>query len=160
MQTTGVKIVATLGPSINSEDKIEALINAGASMFRVNSSHSTPEEHKATIDMVRKVSKKLNTNTAILLDLQGPKIRVGNLKQPIELQDGAEIKLRHSLEQVDETIPVDYSGIATDVKKNDTIYLDDGKLELKVIDTDGETVRAEVVRGGLLKPRKGLNLPG
>ena len=86
MQTTGVKIVATIGPSINSEEKIEALINAGASMFRVNSSHSTPEEHKANIDMVRKVSKKLNSNIAILLDLQGPKIRVGNLKQPIELQ--------------------------------------------------------------------------
>ena len=160
MQTTGVKIVATLGPSINSEEKIEALINAGTSMFRVNSSHSTPEEHKANIDMVRKVSKKLNSNIAILLDLQGPKIRVGNLKQPIELQEGAEIKLRHSSEQEGEIIPVDYSGIAVDVKKNDTIYLDDGKLELRVIDTDGVNIRAEVVRGGLLKSRKGLNLPG
>ena len=160
MQTTGVKIVATLGPSINSEEKIEALINAGASMFRVNSSHSTPEEHKANIDMVRKVSKKLNSNIAILLDLQGPKIRVGNLKQPIELQEGTEVKLRHSTEQEGEIIPVDYSGIAVDVKKNDTIYLDDGKLELRVIDTDGVIIRAEVVRGGLLKARKGLNLPG
>lgn len=160
MQTTGVKIVATIGPSINSEEKIEALINAGASMFRVNSSHSTPEEHKANIDMVRKVSKKLNSNIAILLDLQGPKIRVGNLKQPIELQEGTEVKLRHSTEQEGEIIPVDYSGIAVDVKKNDTIYLDDGKLELRVIDTDGVIIRAEVVRGGLLKARKGLNLPG
>lgn len=160
MQTTGVKIVATIGPSINSEEKIEALINAGASMFRVNSSHSTPEEHKANIDMVRKVSKKLNSNIAILLDLQGPKIRVGNLKQPIELQEGTEVKLRHSTEQEGEIIPVDYSGIAVDVKKNDTIYLDDGKLELRVIDTDGLIIRAEVVRGGLLKARKGLNLPG
>ena len=160
MQTTGVKIVATLGPSINSEEKIEALISAGASMFRVNSSHSTPEEHKANIDMVRKVSKKLNSNIAILLDLQGPKIRVGNLKQPIELQEGTEVKLRHSTEQEGEIIPVDYSGIAVDVKKNDTIYLDDGKLELRVIDTDGVIIRAEVVRGGLLKARKGLNLPG
>lgn len=160
MQTTGVKIVATIGPSINSEEKIEALINAGASMFRVNSSHSTPEEHKANIDMVRKVSKKLNSNIAILLDLQGPKIRVGNLKEPIELQEGTEVKLRHSTEQEGEIIPVDYSGIAVDVKKNDTIYLDDGKLELRVIDTDGVIIRAEVVRGGLLKARKGLNLPG
>ncbi len=160
MQTTGVKIVATIGPSINSEEKIEALINAGASMFRVNSSHSTPEEHKANIDMVRKVSKKLNSNIAILLDLQGPKIRVGNLKQPIDLQEGTEVKLRHSTEQEGEIIPVDYSGIAVDVKKNDTIYLDDGKLELRVIDTDGVIIRAEVVRGGLLKARKGLNLPG
>lgn len=160
LKSTGVKIVATLGPSINTEEKIEELINAGASMFRVNSSHSTPEEHKTNIDMVRKVAKKLNTNTAILLDLQGPKIRVGNLKNPVELLEGSEVFLRHSLEEVDETIPVDYSGIAADVKKNDKIYLDDGKLELKVLDTDGTTVKALVVRGGLLKARKGLNLPG
>lgn len=160
LKSSGVKIVATLGPSINNEQKIEELINAGASMFRVNSSHSTPEEHKTNIDMVRKVAKKLNTNTAVLLDLQGPKIRVGNLKAPITLVEDSEVLLRHSLEQIDDTIPVDYSGIAKDVKKGDQIYLDDGKLELKVIETDGTTVKAAVIRGGLLKPRKGLNLPG
>ena len=160
LKSSGVKIVATLGPSINNEETIEELIKSGASMFRVNSSHSTPEEHKTNIDMVRKVAKKLNTNTAILLDLQGPKIRVGNLKEPIELVEGAEVELKHSLEQVDKTIPVDYSGIAKDVKKGDTIYLDDGKLELSVITSDGTIVKAKVVRGGLLKPRKGLNLPG
>ncbi len=160
LKSSGVKIVATLGPSINNEETIEELIKSGASMFRVNSSHSTPEEHKTNIDMVRKVAKKLNTNTAILLDLQGPKIRVGNLKEPIELVEGAEVELKHSLEQVDKTIPVDYSGIAKDVKKGDTIYLDDGKLELCVETSDGTIVKAKVVRGGLLKPRKGLNLPG
>ena len=160
LKSSGVKIVATLGPSINNEETIEELIKSGASMFRVNSSHSTPEEHKANIEMVRKVAKKLNTNTAVLLDLQGPKIRVGNLKEPIELVEDSEVELKHSLEQVDETIPVDYSGIAKDVKKGDTIYLDDGKLELSVITSDGTIVKAKVVRGGLLKPRKGLNLPG
>ena len=122
LKSSGVKIVATLGPSINNEETIEELIKSGASMFRVNSSHSTPEEHKANIEMVRKVAKKLNTNTAVLLDLQGPKIRVGNLKEPIELVEDSEVELKHSLEQVDETIPVDYSGIAKDVKKGDTIY--------------------------------------
>ena len=160
LKSSGVKIVATLGPSINNEETIEELIKSGASMFRVNSSHSTPEEHKANIEMVRKVAKKLNTNTAVLLDLQGPKIRVGNLKEPIELIEDSEVELKHSLEQVDKTIPVDYSGIAKDVKKGDTIYLDDGKLELSVITSDGTIVKAKVVRGGLLKPRKGLNLPG
>jgi len=160
LKSSGVKIVATLGPAINSEEKIEELILAGASMFRVNSSHSTPEEHKSSIDMVRKISKKLGTNTAILLDLQGPKIRIGNLKEPVEITEGTTLLLRHSLEQLDDVIPVDYEGIAKDVKTNDTIYLDDGKLELKVLSTDGTTVKAQVVRGGLLKPRKGLNLPG
>ena len=156
----GVKIVATLGPAINNEQKIEELIKAGASMFRVNSSHATPDEHKTNIEMVRKIAKKLNTNTAVLLDLQGPKIRVGNLQEPIELIDGTEITLTHALEQTSEIIPVDYSGIAKDVKKGDQIYLDDGKLELKVESSDGTLVVAKVVRGGLLKPRKGLNLPG
>lgn len=160
LKSSGVKIVATLGPSINTEEKIEELINSGASMFRVNSSHSTPEEHKASIDMVRKVACKLGTCTAILLDLQGPKIRVGNLKAPIEIKEGETLLLSHSLEQVDEKIPVDYEGIAKDVKTGDKIYLDDGKLELKVLSTDGKIVKVEVVRGGLLKPRKGLNLPG
>ncbi len=160
LKSSGVKIVATLGPSINCEEKIEELIKAGASMFRVNSSHSTPEDHKKNVDMVRAVAKKLNTNTAILLDLQGPKIRVGNLVEPIELIEGTEILLTHSLELKDDLIPVDYAGIAKDVKCGDKVYLDDGKLELKVISSDGRIVKAEVVRGGLLKARKGLNLPG
>ncbi len=160
LKSSGVKIVATLGPSINTEEKIEELIKSGASMFRVNSSHSTPEDHKASIDMVRKVACKLGTCTAILLDLQGPKIRVGNLKAPIEIKEGETLLLSHALEQVDDKIPVDYEGIAKDVKAGDKIYLDDGKLELKVLSTDGKIVKAEVVRGGLLKPRKGLNLPG
>lgn len=160
LKSSGVKIVATLGPAIHSEEKIEELIKSGASMFRVNSSHSTPEEHKSSIDMVRKVANKLGTCTAVLLDLQGPKIRVGNLEKPLEIKEGKTLLLRHSLKQVDESIPVDYEGIAKDVKNGDKIYLDDGKLELKVHSTDGITVKAEVVRGGLLKPRKGLNLPG
>lgn len=160
LKSSGVKIVATLGPSINCEEKIEELIKAGTSMFRVNSSHSTPKEHKTSIDMVRKVSKKLNTSTAILLDLQGPKIRVGNIPNSIELIENTEVFLKHSNEFVDDVIPVDYCGIATDVKKNDQIYLDDGKLELSVAETDGIIVKANVIRGGILKPRKGLNLPG
>lgn len=160
LKSSGIKIVATLGPSVNNEQKIEELINAGVSMFRVNSSHSTPEAHKENIDMVRKVASKLGTSTAILLDLQGPKIRVGKLEQPIELNEGELIQLRHDTEYKDNIIPVDYSGIARDVKAGDTVYLDDGKLELRVSSTDGKIVTASVVRGGLLKANKGLNLPG
>lgn len=160
LKSSGVKIVATIGPSISTEEKIEELIKSGASMFRVNTSHSTPEEHKASIDMVRKVAQKLHTYTAILLDLQGPKIRVGNLNAPIELEDGQEVLLQHAECQTDDVIPVDYAGIARDVKPGDKILLDDGKLEFKVLSSDGNLVKALVVHGGLLKPRKGLNLPG
>ena len=160
LKSSRVKIVATLGPAINTEEKIEELIKSGASMFRVNSSHSTPEEHKKSIDMVRAVAKKLDTHSAVLLDLQGPKIRVGELEAPIEIKENELILLQHADKQSDGIIPVDYEGIAKDVNANDKIYLDDGKLELKVISTDGTTVKAKVIRGGLLKPRKGLNLPG
>ena len=160
MLTSGVKIVSTLGPSINSDEMIERMINAGVSMFRVNSSHSTIDEHKKSIERVRKISKKLHKNIAILLDLQGPKIRVGNLRTNIELIENSEVLIEHSIEQVDDKIPVDYSGIATDVNRGDKIYFDDGKLELEVLETDGKTIKALVVRGGLLKSRKGLNLPG
>jgi len=160
LKSSGVKIIATLGPSINTEEKIEKLINSGTSMFRINSSHASAKEHKSNIDLVRKVSKKLNTNTAILLDLQGPKIRVGNFKIPIELIENSLVTLKHSETIIDTIIPVDYEGIAKDVNKGDKIYLDDGKLELIVLNTDGETITANVIRGGILKPRKGLNLPG
>lgn len=160
LKSSGIKIVATLGPAVNNEQKIEELINAGVSMFRVNSSHSTPDAHKETIDMVRKVAEKLGTNTAILLDLQGPKIRVAKLEEPIELVEGKLVQLRHAAEYKDNIIPVDYEGIARDVKSGDTIYLDDGKLELRVNNTDGNVITASVVRGGLLKANKGLNLPG
>ena len=110
--------------------------------------------------MVRKVAEKLGTNTAILLDLQGPKIRVAKLDEPIELIEGKLVQLRHDTQYVDNIIPVDYEGIARDVKSGDTIYLDDGKLELRVNNTDGNVITASVVRGGLLKSNKGLNLPG
>ncbi len=160
LKSSGIKIVATLGPSVNNEQKIEELIKAGASMFRVNSSHSTPDAHKENIDMVKRVAQKLGTNTAILLDLQGPKIRVGKLELPIELTEGEFVQLCHATDYVDNIIPVDYEGIARDVNTGDTIYLDDGKLELRVTSTDGKVITASVVRGGLLKSNKGLNLPG
>ena len=160
LHSSGVKIIATLGPAINNREKIEELIKTGVSVFRINSSHSTPEEHKNNIDIIRKISKKLNANTAILLDLQGPKIRVGEFDKPINLIKNSEIILQHKASNNINTIPVDYSGIAKDVNKGDKIYLDDGKLELKVIETNGITIKALVIRGGFLKPRKGLNLPG
>lgn len=160
LKSSGVKIVATIGPAICNEEKIKQLILAGANMFRVNSSHSTPEEHKKSIDLIRNVSSKLNSNTAIMLDLQGPKIRIGKLENPVNLVVNTEVKLQHATELKNDIIPVDYEGIAKDVKKGDTIFLDDGKLELKVITSKDNIVTAKVIRGGELKARKGLNIPG
>lgn len=158
---TKTKIVATLGPSTSTYEKILELAKAGATMFRLNTSHDTMEVHADRIANIKKVAKDLNRFLPILIDLQGPKIRVGNLAEPIQLTDGQEIFIKPSLEQEDKnTIPVDYKGIIDDVKVGEKVLLDDGKIELKIIEVLKDRIKAQVIHGDLLKTRKGLNLPG
>lgn len=155
------KILATLGPACNSEENIAELIKAGARTFRVNSSHGKPENHQENIDRVKKVSAELGIYVGILLDLQGPKIRVGNLKEPMDLQKNQEYIIKPMLETNEpNVIPVDYPGIINDVKKGDRILLDDGKIELKALDVNETEILAQIVFGGKLTSRKGLNIPG
>ncbi len=155
------KIVATLGPVSRDEKIIEQLLLAGANVFRINTSHNTAEEHKETIDKVKAVSKRLKAYAAVMVDLQGPKIRVGNLIEPIELKQDMELVLQYGLDQTDkDVVPVDYKGIAKDLKSGEKIYLDDGKIEFEVLEVNGEKVKVKVMHGELLKPRKGLNIPG
>ena len=127
------KIVATLGPSTSNYEMISQLVEAGASMFRLNTSHGTEEGHAANIEIIRKISQETGKYIPILIDLQGPKIRVGNIPNPIEIKEGQEI----ILEATDEVnnpdiLPVDYEGIADDVKSGDKILLDDGNIGLVV----------------------------
>lgn len=157
---TKTKIIATVGPGTATEEKIQALIEAGANTIRINSSHESEAIHKERIEIIRKIAKKLGKYTAVLLDLQGPKIRVGNMDQPIMLVKGEQVTLKPSLTTDGSFIPVDYSGILGDVSAEEKILLDDGKLALKVISTDSEKIIAEVIHGGELKQRKGLNIPG
>jgi len=155
------KIIATIGPATCTEEKIKELILAGAKIFRINSSHESKEIHKERIEIIRKISGELNLHIPVILDLQGPKIRVGNLKEPIELVKGTKITLKPALDQEDPTIiPVDYMGIVNDVKQGDKILLDDGKLGLTVLSVMKDSIIAEVIYGGILKSRKGLNIPG
>ena len=154
------KIVATLGPASNSPDIIKELILTGVSMFRINTSHGTIEEHQETISKVRKASESLKKYIPILIDLQGPKIRVGNIKQPVEIKEGQEIILKHTSKEEQGVIPVDYKGIAEDVSPSDTILLDDGKVGLEVIKVKDKCVYTKVIYGSIIKPRKGINLPG
>ena len=161
MNKNKTKIVATLGPVSRDEKIIEELILAGANVFRINTSHNTAEEHKQTIDKIKAVSKRLKAYTAVLVDLQGPKIRVGNLIEPIPIKEGQELVFQYGLEQTDkDIIHVDYKGVAQDVKPGEKILMDDGKIEVEVVEVNGDKVRAKVVHGELLKPRKGLNIPG
>lgn len=155
------KIVATLGPSTSNYEMISQLVEAGASMFRLNTSHGTEEGHAANIEIIRKISQETGKYIPILIDLQGPKIRVGNIPNPIEIKEGQEI----ILEATDEVnnpdiLPVDYEGIADDVKSGDKILLDDGNIGLVVTGVSNHQVHAKVLYGKLIKPRKGINLPG
>ncbi len=153
------KIVATLGPASSSYEIIYKLIEAGASMFRLNTSHGTIEGHLENIKNIRKTAKELNTHIPILVDLQGPKIRVGNIPEPVKITKDEKIRLK-ACDYVPGLIPVDYAGIADDVKIGDKILLDDGKVGLEVLGVNDCTIQAKVLYGDTIRPRKGINLPG
>ena len=155
------KIVATLGPATSTYDMIKKLIEAGASMFRLNTSHGTEEGHLENIKHIRQAARDLDVFVPILVDLQGPKIRVGSIPEPIEIKENQTIKLKAGeFEKDSDIIPVDYTGIADDVKIGDKILLDDGKVGLEVLEINNSVISAKVLYGQCIKPRKGINLPG
>jgi pyruvate kinase len=156
------KIVATLGPASSNKDILLAMIKAGVDVCRLNFSHGKVEDHQKVIDIIREINQKYKTNVGILADLQGPKIRIGLVKDGgINLINGNQIKFT-TKECIgdDDQIYMTYETFPQDVKAGEIILLDDGKLQLKVISTDRkETVICEVVHGGVLTSRKGVNLP-
>lgn len=157
------KIVCTIGPATNSEQKIEQLIRAGMNVARLNFSHGTHEDHALVIERVRSISARLGCPIAILQDLQGPKIRTGLLQdgQPVQLEDGARLVITtREVPGTAEIVSTTYKQLSQDVKVNDRILLDDGLLELCVLGKTETDVQCEVIHGGLLKEHKGINLPG
>jgi pyruvate kinase len=155
------KIVCTLGPSSNTEEKIDRLVRNGMNIARINFSHGTHEENGKVIQNVRKVADRYGLSLPILADLQGPKIRIGTMKdggQQVESGDYVTLTTE-DIEGTAETIPVDYKGLIDDAVEGNRLLIDDGLLELKVIKKDESSLVAKVVVGGLLKSRKGLNLP-
>ncbi len=157
---TKTKIVATLGPSSSDYETIKRLVEAGVTVFRINTSHGEKEEHAEKIKIIRQIEKELNKNLPILIDLQGPKIRVGKIPNPIEIKKGQEVILENTNELKDGIIPVDYEGIAKDVTVGEKILLDDGKVGLRVEKVIGSKVYTVVEHGNIIKPRKGINIPG
>lgn len=162
------KILCTMGPAIASQEKIVQLIKAGASAFRLNMSHGQYSSHEHYIDIIRKAEERLGVNVPIIADLQGPKIRVADFKgvEFMTLTTGREIQMadvgtiRHQkLQPTDSLVPVQYPTLAQDVKMGDILLFDDGLMQVQVLATNGEVVRAIVINGGKLKPRKGINLP-
>lgn len=154
------KIVSTLGPSSNTKEKIRELVLAGVTMFRLNSSHGDFEQHLRNLTYIREVEEELDTLIPVLLDLQGPKIRVGVLDEPIKIEKGQILKFKHQEKLENDIIPVDYEGIAKDVSTGSKILMDDGKISLEVVKVEDEIVHAKVIAGELLKQRKGINIPG
>jgi pyruvate kinase len=155
------KIIATLGPSSNSQGMIEKLIKAGVNLVRVNMSHGEPATHRQTIDRVRLAAGKTRRHIGILMDLCGPKIRVGRFANDgIRLKAGTTVVVTtRTVTGTDGLIPSQYKSLHKDVKKGEHILLDDGKLCLRVVGVDDRDVRCRVVDGGWLSNHKGMNLP-
>ena len=155
------KIIATLGPASKSEAKISQLIDAGVNVFRLNMSHGTHDEHREMAMRIRKISNRKKQHVAILMDLCGPKIRVGIFEHgAIDIVAGEEIIVSCTgVTGKPGLIPSQYKSLYKDVKRGDRILLDDGKLELKVKSIKDKDVKCDVIYGGVLKDKKGLNLP-
>ena len=155
------KIVATVGPASNTKEGLKTLIDAGVDVFRLNFSHGTHEGHANVIKLVRELNKELGTNVALLQDLQGPKIRVEEVENNgVEIVAGG--KLVITTERIignADRVSTSYQDLVKDVQVGDDIMIDDGKLELRVIEKGANDITCIVIYGGILKSRKGINLP-
>ena len=152
------KIIATIGPKTSSKEKIKQLIEKGVNVCRLNFSHLSYEDAQKIISNIKAANQELGVHTAILADLQGPKIRVDDFEKPIKLKKGKEIVF--CTKKRKNTIFINYNGFAKDVKPKDKVLLDDGKLRLEVVSTNKkDKVVLKVVFGGVLLSRKGVNLP-
>lgn len=154
------KILATLGPHTATPDLVASLIEAGMDVARLNASHGTPEQRAALIATLREATDRAGKPVPVMLDLQGPRIRIGDLPRPVELEVGREVVFAPEESAGPGEIPTTYAALAEDVKPGARILLDDGLLALTVTSVDSPLVRAEVVLGGPLTSHKGMNLPG
>ena len=156
------KIVATLGPATSSYDNIRAIIDAGVDVARMNLSHGTYEVHEEVYRNVRKAAEDSGRAVAVLVDLQGPKIRLGKFANgPHELEVGDIFSITtEEVEGTKELVGTTFKGLPGDVNPGDFLLIDDGKVKVKVIDTDGVVVRTEVIVAGAVSNNKGINLPG
>ncbi len=158
------KILATLGPASDSVETIEGLIKAGANMFRLNFSHGSHEYHLQTLSNIRRAMKNLNTTVGVLQDISGPKVRIGDLKTPFELHRGDKITfvkediVGEKVGDKNYVVTLNYPELLDKVKVDEYIYLYDGTIRAKVIET-GEKIVALVKNHGVLNSRKGVNFP-
>ena len=156
------KIVATLGPACSTKPVLKDMIDAGVNVFRINFSHADYSDVKARIDMIRELNDEFGYNTAILADLQGPKLRVGVMKEDVVVAPGDIITFQtaEDIPGTAERVYMNYKQFPADVKPGEKILLDDGKLMFEALETNGTSeVVCKVIQGGPLKSKKGVNLP-
>ena len=156
------KIIATIGPSSSSSSIMEKMILEGVDVFRINFSHAKHNEVKKTIKRIRDIDKKMSLNTAIIADLQGPKLRIGKMRKNSSFKIGDEITIdcKSQLVGSSKKLFVNYKDLAKDIKEGEKILLDDGKIILKALSTNKkDLINAEVIQGGEISSNKGFNLP-
>ena len=162
MQIKKTKIVATLGPATEDKKVLKDMMSAGANVFRINFSHADYSEVKARVDMIRAIEAETGMSVGILADLQGPKLRVGVMKEEVVVSPGDQISFctGDPFQGDNNRVYMNYDKFPEDVKQGEHILLDDGKLMFKVLKTNGkDEVLTEVVQGGPLRSKKGVNLP-
>ncbi|MCF0056728.1 pyruvate kinase [Dyadobacter sp. CY356] len=162
MSSKKTKIVATVGPTSETKEMLHALAVAGVNVFRLNFSHGTHADHLARLNTIREINEEFGLNLAILQDLQGPKIRIGLVaeKDGVLIEAGNKLILSNTeVLGTAEKVSTPYDGMYNDVKVGDRVLMDDGKLEVLVTGIEGSDVVTQVVYGGLLKSKKGVNLP-
>ncbi|MBU0559734.1 MAG: pyruvate kinase, partial [Bacteroidetes bacterium] len=159
---TRTKILATLGPASSSEKDLEKLLDAGIDGIRLNFSHGTYPEFDEIFETINRVCEKKKLPIAILVDLQGPKIRVGELASAtVLLKAGKDIEISAGKILGNENIiSTSYKPLTRDAVIGDKILIDDGLIELKVIEKKKNSLNCRIMEGGILKPKKGMNLPG
>lgn len=154
------KIIATIGPATSSKEMLKTIIQAGVNVCRLNFSHGTHEDHRQVIEHIEAIDKELEIHTAILADLQGPKIRVGDVGEGRTVNEGDEVIFTTKEENSTDKVWINYTDFPRDVTAGESILLDDGKLKFEVVATNGtDEVITRVIYGGILKSRKGVNLP-
>jgi pyruvate kinase len=156
------KIVATLGPASNNHDVLKGMIASGVNVFRLNFSHANYEDLRNVIHIIRDLNRELGTHVGILGDLQGPKIRIGEVENNgIKLPIGHKMVITtHPCIGNEERVYLNYQEFPSDVSEGDVILLDDGKIKMQVLETNKvDAVLVMVVHGGILSSKKGVNLP-
>jgi pyruvate kinase len=156
------KIIATIGPATSSYEMLKKLIKAGVDVCRINFSHGSHDDHRKVVERVNRINEELGTYVCLLGDLQGPKLRIGEVENnQIELEKGNELILTtEKCIGTAKKLYISYKALPKDVKKGEAVLLDDGKIELKIVQTlDSHNILAKVVHGGYLSSKKGFNLP-